>query len=278
MAEPQMPTADAIYAREGNFAVFHQLGVKLDFPCGSDEDYYDWLNGMIASIGNLVPGAEIAEKSYARTEPRLNTGVYYDTDDYYLLRRGLVLRTTCNRRTHAFCAFKQAQDERGVMLDRRFVFEGDAKKTIQEAPTSAASVAFVQELLMRRDIEHPGTHLERATGIRGSDLSPAMCLEQYRHPFFVWLDGRDALRCSMDRVEVYDLRLPEDRRERRPFSEIELPIYPHIEAEVARDKRVLALIRALQESLVERFALRSIDVAKYQRGAQLLGLGARDSR
>src|SRR6266853_1126294 len=103
MLEPQMPSRESVvYTRRGNFAVFNQLGLKLDFKSTtSDKEYYDWLDAMIVDIGRLVPGAKIAEKSYARAEPRLNTGVYYDTPDYRLLKGGLVLRTTCNRKTHA---------------------------------------------------------------------------------------------------------------------------------------------------------------------------------
>jgi hypothetical protein len=262
---------ESVYTREGNFAVFNQLGVKLDFSnTTSDVDYYAWLDKMILEIGRLVPGSEIAEKSYARAEPRLNTGVYYDTLDYRLLKQGLVLRTTCNRKTHAFCAFKQAEDDRHVRRDHRYVFEGTEKSTIQNAPTSPESAAVVKTLLARKDFEHPGTHLEKITGIRGEDLTPAVCLEQYRHPFFVWLDKRDALRCSMDRVQVYNLRLPEHERERQLFSEIELPIYPHIEDEVAKDSRVPELIRVLSDSLHDSFGLTLITDSKYLRAAKAL--------
>jgi hypothetical protein len=264
-----------VYTRTGSFAVFNQFGVKLDFSdATSDAVYYAWLDAMTADIGRLVPGAEIAEKSYARTEPRKNIGVYYDTADYRLLRSRLILRTTCNKKTHAFCAFKQGEDERHVRRDHRYVFEGEEKSTIQAAPTSPAAVAIVTRLLVRDDIEHPGTHLNRLTGIHGGELSPSMCLEQYRHPFFVWLDKRDALRCSMDRVQVFDLRVPEDQQERRGYSEVELPIYPHIDEDMARDPRVGALIRVLCESLSQTFGVATIDTSKYERGAALLGLGS----
>lgn len=273
MLDQQVPEGEAVYTRKGNFAVFNQLGVKLDFSSAtSKEEYYDWLDRMKADIGHLVPGAEIAEKSYARAEPRLNTGVYYDTADYRLLKGGMVLRTTCNRKTHAFCAFKLDEDERHVRRDHRFVFEGEEKSTIQNDPTSPEAAAIVKRLLARQDIEHPGTHLERAAGIRGEELSPAVCLEQYRHPFFVWLDKRDALRCSMDRVQVYNLRLPVEERVKQPFSEIELPLYPHIEEEVAKDPRVLQLIQVLSDSLHERFGLNLITDSKYQRAADALGI------
>ena len=273
LIDPKIPTNEPIYTRDGGFAVFNQLGVKLDFSSTTtNEEYYDWLDEMITKIGQLVPGAEIAEKSYARTEPRLNTGVYYDTSNHHLLKENMVLRTTCNRKTHAFCAFKQAEDEHNVRRDHRYSFEGEAKSTIQNSPTSPESVAFVKALLARKDFEHPGIFLRKATGISGQELMPAVCLEQYRHPFFVWLDKRDALRCSMDRVEVYNLRLPEDERERQPFSEIELPVYPHIEESVAKDPRLIDLITVLADSLRERFDLNFITDSKYQRAAKALGI------
>lgn len=268
--------SESVYKRNGHFAVFNQFGAKLDFHNQtSDEDYYAWLDAMIVDIGRLVPGAEIAEKSYARAEPRMNTGVYYDTADYRLLQMRLILRTTCNKKTHAFCAFKQGEDEHQVRRDHRYVFEGEEKATIQQAPASPESAAIVQRLLRRTDIEHPGTHLARLTGIRGEELTPSMCLEQYRHPFFVWLDKRDALRCSMDRVQVYDLRLPEAARVRCAFSEVELPIYPHIDDEMAMDPRVPELIQILSDSLTTRFGVQRIDTSKYERGAVALGLGRR---
>ena len=80
----------------------------------------------------------------------------------------------------------------------------------------------------------------------------------------------------MDRVQVYNLRLPEEERERRPFSEIELPIYPHIKEEIARDPRVMELIRVLSESLHERFGLNLITDSKYQRAASALGISRED--
>ena len=274
MIEPSAQPAEPVYTRTGNFAVFNQLGLKLDFSnATTDAEYYDWLDRMKRDIGSLVPGAEIAEKSYARIEPRLNTGVYYDTSDYALLRNGMVLRTTCNRKTHAFCAFKLDEDEHHVRRDHRYIFEGEEKSTIQQDPTSPEAVAIVKRLLGRDDFEHPGVHLARTAGISGKDLTPAMCLEQYRHPFFVWLDKRDALRCSMDRVQVYNLRLPKQEQERQPYSEIELPVYPHIDDEVAKDPRLLELIDVLSASLRERFGLRLIEASKYQRGASLLRLG-----
>ncbi|MGW0615410.1 hypothetical protein [Streptomyces sp. NPDC002788] len=273
MHTPQIPTEEPIYSRTGDFAVFNQLGVKLAFSDDTtDEEYYAWLDEMHVRIGDLVPGGEIAEKSYARTEPRLNTGIYYDTEDHRLLRAGAVLRTTCNIKTHAFCAFKLSEDENSVRRDHRYVFEGEDKANIQRAPSSPEAVAAVKRLLARTDIEHPGVHLREKFGITGDDLTPAIGLEQYRHPFFVWLDKRDALRCSMDRVTVYDLRLPEEQRVRKTYSEIELPVYPHLEDEVAHDPRLIQLIETLTSSLEQRFGIQSILESKYQRAADVLGI------
>lgn len=270
----ETPDSEAIYKKNGNFAVFNQLGAKLNFYDSiSDEEYYEWLDEMKQNIGKLVNGAEIAEKTYARTEPRLNTGVYYDTENYHLLKSGMVLRTTCNKKTHAFCAFKLDENEEQVRRDHRYVFEGEAKKSIQDNPTSAESIAYVKQLLARDDFEHPGTHLKNFTGIDGKDLMPALCIEQYRHPYFVWLDGHDALRCSMDRVTTYDLRLPQDERGRKTFSEIELPIYPHVEDIVVNDPRLHDLIQVLSESLIKRFGLKTINDSKYQRAAKILNIG-----
>lgn len=273
MTNPETQALGPVYTRVGDFAVFNQFGVKLDFSDNTtDHEYYRWLDYMIGRISDLVSGAEIAEKSYARTEPRLNTGVYYDTDDLYLLRNNLVLRTTCNAKTHAFCAFKYGADSSNVRRDHRYSFTGSEKATIQQAPTSPESIAIVKKLLARRDIEHPGTHLHEFTGLTGDDLSPAIRLEQYRHPFFVWIDKHDALRCSMDRVQVENLRLPPDQRETRSFSEIELPIYPHIDESMAKDPRVATVIDVLAGSLRQQFKIEYVHDSKYQRAARTLGL------
>jgi hypothetical protein len=267
-----MPAGEAVYTREGAFVVFNQLGVKHELdPAVPDADWYDWLDDMTARIGALVPGAEIAEKSYARTAPRLNTGVYYDTADRRLLGLGAVLRTTCNTQTHAFCAFKEPDDGHGVRRDHRYVFDGEEKATIQDAPASPAAAAIVARLLARTDVEHPGTHLRRRYGIAGEALTPSLCLEQYRHPFFVWLDGQDALRCSMDRAEVYDLRVAGDAAPRRAtFGEVEFPVFPRIAPEIARDPRVLQLIDALSDALQARYDAPRTTDNKYQRAAKAL--------
>lgn len=263
---------EEVYTKQDAVTLFNQLAVKIEMDTVSNPDYFAWLDRTTAEIGRLVPGAQIAEKEHARTDPPLNIAVYYDTDDYRILPTGALLRTSCNKITHAFCAFKQAQDAHSVRGDYRYVFDGEEKRTIQLAPTSKEAVAIVSRLLARKDIEHPGTYLERAYGIRGEDLSPAICLEDYRFTFFVWLDREDALRCSIDRFSVVDLRLPESRRERKPVSEVELAIYPHLDPQVARDPRVVKLIEVLADSLCGEFGVRITKDIKYQRSARVLGI------
>jgi hypothetical protein len=273
MTNLKMPSQEAIFTREDNSVIFNQLGVKLELDSAIRNDvYYAWLDGMIDSIGKLVPGAEIAEKNYARAEPRLNVGVYYDTGDRMLLRLGAVLRTTCNKKTHAFCAFKRPVDEHSVRRDHRHIFDGDEKATIQHDPRSLESVAIIRRLLARTDIEHPGTHLLRCYGIHGDRLTPSICIEQYRHPFFVWLDKKDALRCTMDRAYVFDLRLPHSAQEKKLFTEVELPVYPRIDQTVAQDPRVLVLIDELTKSLSIEFGARLTTDNKYQRAAKTLAI------
>jgi hypothetical protein len=261
-----------VYVKEGGVVLFNQLAVKIEMDAVSNEDYFRWLDQTAATIGDAVPGCRIVEKENARVAPPLNVAVYYDTPDYAILPTGALLRTSCNRITHAFCAFKMAEDAHGVRHDHRYVFDGDAKRTIQMAPTSAAAVAIVNRLLARKDIVHPGTYLERHLAIHPEDLEPAICLEDYRFTFFAWIDGKDALRCSVDRFHVSDLRLAEARRERRALSEVELAIYPRISPEVARDARVVQLVRTLQRSLCDRFGVSSTHLIKYQRAAHALGL------
>ncbi|MFI1890371.1 hypothetical protein [Streptomyces jumonjinensis] len=53
---------------------------------------------------------------------------------------------------------------------------------------------------------------------------------------------------------MHDLRLPEGERVKKPFSEIELPVYPHLPDEIAQDPRLLQLIEALTQSLRETFS------------------------
>ncbi|MFB8282775.1 hypothetical protein [Nocardia colli] len=264
----KMPSNEPIFSRSGNAIIFNQVGVKLMLPMTlPTEKYFDWLDEMTSKIKTKITGAEIAEKPYARTSPRLNTGVYYDTPDRDLLSIGAVLRTTCNKITHAFCAFKQPADTGGVRRDRRHVFSGTDKQTIQNDPTSAASVGIVTALLARTDIEHPGVHLRGAHSIDPTTLTPSIRIAQLRHPFFVWLDGKDALRCVMDRATVTDLR---NTTEDIEFLELELPIYPRITPDVAQDPRTLRLIEVLADEAIQGLSGILTERNKYQRAAEEL--------
>jgi hypothetical protein len=261
------------FRREGGFVVFNQYGLKLDFDNDTPEAlYYDWLDDMISYIGEVITGASIVEKENDRTDPRRNTGVYYDTQDYRLLAYNVVLRTTSNPKTHAFCAFKLGENQNQIRRDHRHIFQGDDKATIQRAPTSPAAEAIVKTLLGRADIVQPGKYLYDLTGISGSELMQSLCLSQYRRTFYVLLDGRDALRCSLDRAEAYNLRLPPSGRETMHFSEVEIPIYPRIMPEVASDSRLHNLIDTISDSLRERFGCRIVADSKYRRAARLSGL------
>ncbi|MFE2886893.1 hypothetical protein ACUXZZ_01745 [Streptomyces graminifolii] len=275
MIDPKMPEDKAVYQRSGDFVVFNQLAVKIEMDSVSNDDYYGWLDDMTARIGDLVPGARIVEKAEARTAPPLNTAIYYDTEDFRILRTGALLRTSCNKITHAFCAFKAAQDDHNVRRDHRYVFDGEEKATIQAAPDSPEAVAIVRRLLARTDIDHPGLFLEREYGIPRNELVPTVRLDDYRYTFFVWLDQQDALRCSIDRAFVTNLRLPAGERDRRPVSEVELAIYPRIGEEIAQDLRVVQLIKVLSTELCDRFDTRITSDIKYQRAATALGMGGR---
>jgi len=246
--------------------------VKIEMDSVSNQEYFAWLDRMTNQIGKLVPGAQIVEKENARNSPPLNIAVYYDTADYRILSTGALLRTSCNRITHAFCAFKMTQDAHGVRNDHRHVFDGDEKRTIQMAPSSDAAVAIVKGLLARKDIEHPGTFLERHLGIKPEELEPAIRLEDFRFTFFCWLDKQDALRCSLDRFEVSDLRKPESEREKKPVSEVEIAVYPRIGEDIAHDPRVVQLIRVLSEALCQEFGVKITTDIKYQRSAGALGI------
>lgn len=272
MIDLRLPSDEPVYTKRADVVVFNQLAVKLEMDAVSNDEYFAWLDRMTRDVGEAVPGAQIAEKEQARTSPPLNSAVYYDTDEYRILPTGALLRTSCNRITHAFCAFKLARDDHNVRRDHRYVFDGEEKRIIQQAPTSAEAVAIVRGLLCRKDIEHPGTFLERHYGIRGEDLYPVLALDALRYTFFVWLDGRDALRCSIDRAQVWNLRRPQDERERKPVSEVELAIYPRIDPVVAGDGRVVQLIQTLSESLQREFDVRITTDIKYQRAAKVLGI------
>lgn len=259
------------FERDGNLVLFRQFGIKLDFPDDTPNTaYFSWLDSMIESIGDRIPGARIIEKPNDRIDPRRNTGCYYDTEDYRLLHGHMVLRTTSNPKTHAFCAFKHGADEHQVRRDHRYIFDGDDKRTIQLAPTSDEAVATVHRLLARQDIRHPGTFLKEATGIYGEELSPAIRIAQFRYTFYVLLGDEDALRCSLDRVDVTNLRARGSAADGRHFSEIELPIFPRISPATLADARVSRLIATLAESLNERFGGAVVHDAKYRRAARVL--------
>jgi hypothetical protein len=100
-------------------------------------------------------------------------------------------------------------------------------------------------------------------------------LDDYRYTFFVWLDQQDALRCSIDRAFVSNLRLPSREREQRPASQVGLAIYPLIAEEIAQDPRVVQLIKVLSSELCERFDTRITSDIKYQRAATALRMGDR---
>jgi len=268
-----MVNRDPVFVRSGDFVRFQQYGVKLDFPNEvGNEEYYSWLDEMIASIDRLVPGARIVEKEQDRSDPRRNSGVYYDTDDYRLLCGHMVLRTTSNPKTHAFCAFKYGADEKGIRRDHRYIFDGEDKFTVQTSPTGDAAVAVVKRLLSRQDVMHPGIVLAEATGIQPQDLTPALLLVQHRRTFYVWLDGEDALRCSMDRAEVTDLRSVGGTAKTGRFSEVEVPIFPRISPGLLDDPRVQELIDVLSGSVTDRFGVTVVHDSKYRRGARTIGL------
>jgi len=272
MSEPGRSDDDLVFQREGNFVRFNQRGVKILFPDDvSNESYYAWLDGVIADIGVKVPGAEIAEKVAEREQPRRNSGVYYDTEAYDLLHGNMVLRTTSNPKTHAFCAFKLGEDKEGVRRDHRYVFEGEDKRTIQFGPTSPEAAAVVRRLLASDHMIQPGTVMLEMASISGESLSPALSVIQDRRTFYVWLDGQDSLRCSLDRASVAALR-PEIQPRVGSFSEVELAIFPRISAEIMKDRRTSNLISCIAQSLAEHFEVRRIIDSKYRRAAYLLGL------
>ena len=263
---------ETVYERDGDFVVFRQLGVKVEMDTVSNKEYYEWLDETYQTIGEAVPGAQIAEKEGARRSPPLNTAIYYDTPDYAILPTGGLLRTSCNTITHAFCAFKAPVDDNRVRRDNRFVFSGDEKATIQRAPDSPEAVACVRRLLERTDVEHPGIHAREVLGIDPATVVPTIRLDDLRYTFFVWLDRKDSLRCSIDRFDVTNLRLPEQERESKPVAEVELSIYPRIDQRVAADPRTPQLIDTLAESLQSRFGVSMTTEIKYQRSARALDM------
>ena len=264
---------EQVFKRTGDLILFSQYGLKLEFDDSvTNAEYYEWLDDAIESIGGIVPGASIIEKPNDRVQPRRNTGVYYDTVDYRLLRGDAVLRTTSNPVTHAFCAFKLGEDGQHVRRDHRYVFGGDDKRTLQLEPTSAEAEAIVKRLLRREDVTQPGTFLRAHMGISGYDLMQSLCLAQDRRTFYVLLDKCDALRCSLDRVEVADLRKLESERVAACFSEVEIPVYPRISPAIAVDARLGTLISTLADSLRTRFGVDFVGDSKYRRAARAIGL------
>ena len=177
MPEMQLPAGEEVFAKHGKVALFHQLGVKVDLMTVPVPRYFAWLDDMKGHLPHLVPGAEIAERPDARTAPVLNTGVYYDTDDYRVVETGSLIRTTCAV-THAFCAFKLRNDGKEVRKDHRYVFQGRERAIIQAAPASKGAVEIVLRLLARTDIEHPGTFLQRHHGIDPTMVRPAILVKR----------------------------------------------------------------------------------------------------
>lgn len=270
--ELRMPPPDEVFRTVGSVTFFNQLAVKIETDTVSIKNYYEWLDKQTNNIRERTMGVQIIEKPDARLSPPLNTAVYYDTDDYKLLPTGSLLRTSCNKVTHAFCAFKLAEAPGGVRADHRYVFSGAEKATIQADPTSVQSVSIVLGLLQRVDIEHPGTFLKKYYWVTGDQVSPAICLADYRYTFYATLEGEDILRCSYDKYTVTALRLaPADRIEKQ-ISEVELAIYPRIKPEIAGDPRVTNLIDELATSLCDEFGVSRTKEIKYQRAAKKLGL------
>ena len=251
--------------------IFNQLAVKIDMNDISDKDYFNWLDRMIEITHLTIPGVTFLEKQDVREDPPLNIAVYYDTADYKLLPTGALIRTSCNVRTHAFCAFKMPEDEHGNRLDRRHVFEGENKATIQLAPYSKEAIIIVKNLLRRNDIDHPGIFLKQEFDVSPDDLLPAMVLLGRRSTFYVRIDDYDVLRCSIDRSEVFDYRKDPEGKTKKSFREVEISIYPRISQDISEDPRVIELINYLTKSLTKTFDKKVIYDIKYQRGLKVLG-------
>lgn len=261
-----------VYERNIGHNVFNQLAVKVDMDNVSDADYFAWLDDMYAQAGSNVKGMRLLEKEGVRDKPPMNTAVYYDTADYRLLPTGALLRTSCSILTHAFCAFKMSEDDHGNRLDRRHVFEGEEKRTIQVGPYSDEAIAIVKRLLSRTDIDHPGVFLRDKYDITADDLSPAVVLRGHRSTFYVLIDDYDVLRCSIDRSTVFDYRRDRELQHSKSFREVEISIYPRIPAEISGDPRALESIKYLVGTLTERFDKKIIYDIKFQRAANALGI------
>ncbi len=261
---------DDIYVKEGQATRFLQLARKIEMDHVTQDEYFGWLDDKKQTVDQHVPGAKIVEKVDARENPPLNTAIYYDTDDFQILPTGALLRTSCNKITHAFCAYKAPEDNHGVREDNRHVFDGDEKRTIQHDPSSDDAVSIVKRLLRRDDITHPGTHLERRHGIRPTELHPALLLDDLRYTFYGWLDEQDALRCSIDRAHVRSLRDGVGVDTYEPVTEVEIAIYPRVSPEVAQDPRLTDMVDYLVADICETFGTKVTKKIKYQRSAEVL--------
>lgn len=267
-------TEGSVHEKHGEYNIFRQLAVKVFADHITDEEYYKWLDEVPLELKSRFPSVEFKERDWVRASPPLNTAVYYDTPHYDILPTGALLRTSCSRLTHAFCAFKMPEDSTGNRLDRRHVFEGEEKASIQNDPSGPEAVAIVKSLITRHDVDQPGTFLKMATGISPDQLSPALVLKGHRTTFYVLIDGYDVLRCSIDRSSVFDFRsgkVAEDPTNWKSFREVELSLYPRISDEIKGDPRVVQVIEALRDSLINRFDTHVIYDIKYQRGMKLLG-------
>lgn len=267
-------TEGSVHEKHGEYNIFRQLAVKLFADHITDEEYYKWLDEVPLELKSRFPSVEFKERDWVRANPPLNTAVYYDTPHYDILPTGALLRTSCSRLTHAFCAFKMPEDSTGNRLDRRHVFEGEEKATIQNDPSGPSAVGIVKSLISRHDVDQPGTFLKMATGISPEQLSPALVLKGHRTTFYVLIDGYDVLRCSIDRSSVFDFRSGKDAEDPtnwESFREVELSLYPRISDEIKGDPRVVQVIEALRDSLINRFDTHVIYDIKYQRGMKLLG-------
>lgn len=276
MNELRINTGNAdrpIYAIGNGHNLFNQLAVKVEMDDVSDPDYFRWLDAVPGRIAKQIAGVTFLERDGVRQTPPTNIAVYYDTDDYALLPSGALLRTSCSVLTHAFCAFKMKEDQYGNRLDRRHVFEDEEKHTIQHAPYSPDAIAIVRRLLARKDIDQPGVFLKSEMGIDPSTLSPALVLFGRRSTFFVRIDDHDVLRCSIDRSAVADIRSDPECVHRKEFREVELSIYPKIPEAISSDPRVVEVIEFMRDDLCQEFDTKVTHRIKYQRGAELLGLG-----
>ncbi|WP_272570042.1 hypothetical protein [Providencia sp. PROV255] len=263
----------SIHEKHGGYDIFRQLAVKIKADEIDDASYFNWLDRIPEELAEKFPSIEFKEKNGVREFPPLNTAVYYDTDSLDILPTGALLRTSCSKLTHAFCAFKMPEDSTGNRLDRRHVFEGRNKGIIQSSPYGDEAIAIVKNLITRKDIEQPGTFLKSVTGVNPEDLAPVMILRGYRSTFYVLIDGLDALRCSMDRSFVFDARngaRPETTEGWKGFREIEISLYPKISDSLKGDPRVIEVVTALRDSLVSKFGAEVIHDIKYQRGMKLI--------